>query len=421
MIDRIRFYLNRLQERLWVRPLLFCLLSVAAAFLARSTDDWGIGRLVPDLTADSITTLLSIMSSSMLVIATFAVGSMVSAYSSASRIATPRSLPLVIADDVSQNALSAFIGAFIFSIIALVAMENGFYEKTGRFTVFVFTLLMFAVVVITFVRWVDKIARLGRMGNTVEKIEAAAVRSLQRRRQAPTMCALHSLEDPGAMTTVQDTEVGYLQRIDLPELQKVASNLNTRIQIEALPGTYLAPGRVLAKVENVEALLSENDIDTIRTAFIIGRDRTFDDDPRFALITLSEIASRALSPAVNDPGTAIEVIGTLLRLFVNWSKPVSAAERSELEFDRIAVPELSTEDLFIDGFGSITRDGAKLAEVMIRLLKAFATLSHCGNEDMREQALRQARLALARAEQEIDYTADLEAVRKAAQFVTEQD
>lgn len=53
----------------------------------------------------------------------------------------------------------------------------------------------------------------------------------------------------------------------------------------------------------------------IARAFLIGDERTFDDDPRFGLVVLSEIASRALSPAVNDPGTAIDIIGTFVRLF----------------------------------------------------------------------------------------------------------
>jgi uncharacterized membrane protein len=47
--------------------------------------------------------------------------------------------------------------------------------------------------------------------------------------------------------------------------------------------------------------------------------RYFDEDPRFGLITLSEIASRALSPAVNDPGTAIQIISSYVRLFSLWA------------------------------------------------------------------------------------------------------
>jgi uncharacterized membrane protein len=53
----------------------------------------------------------------------------------------------------------------------------------------------------------------------------------------------------------------------------------------------------------------------LRTAFTLGDMRYFEEDPRFGLITLSEIASRALSPAVNDPGTTNSNNGCHVRLF----------------------------------------------------------------------------------------------------------
>ena len=186
MGDRLRFLLNRISERLWVRPLAMCVLSTAVVFLAKTADDSGIGPLVPAITPDSIETLLAIISASMLVISTFAVASMVSAYASASSTATPRSFSLVIADDVSQNALSTFIGAFIFSIVALIALKNGYYDRAGRFALFALTLMILAMVIITFVSWVDRIARLGRIGGTIDKVEAAAAAALQRRRRTPT-------------------------------------------------------------------------------------------------------------------------------------------------------------------------------------------------------------------------------------------
>jgi uncharacterized membrane protein len=97
----------------------------------------------------------------MLVIAVFAVGSMLSAYQSASNVATPRSFSLVVADDVSQNALSTFIGAFIFSIVAQVALMNEYYGNAGRFALFIITVCVFAIVIFNFIRWVDRIARDG--------------------------------------------------------------------------------------------------------------------------------------------------------------------------------------------------------------------------------------------------------------------
>ena len=176
MKNQIGFLLNRIGEKLWVKPLILCLLAIGGAFIAKGADYTELGKIVPDVTQDSVKTLLTVMSASMLVIATFSVSSMVSAYASASGSATPRSFSLVISDDVSQNALSAFIGAFIFSIVSLIVVENSYYDKAGRFTLFVLTLLVFAIVIITFVGWVDSIARLGDW-------EIRLTRSRRRRRR----------------------------------------------------------------------------------------------------------------------------------------------------------------------------------------------------------------------------------------------
>ena len=170
-VDRLRFLINRLRDRLWVRPLVVCLLSIGAAFVAKLADGTSLAKFVPVISPDSIETLLSIMASSMLVIATFSVGAMVSAFASASSTATPRSFSLVAADNVSQNALSTFVGAFIFSVVALTAFENAYFDKAGIFILFVLTMTVFGIVIVTFVRWVDSIARLGRLGQTIKMVE----------------------------------------------------------------------------------------------------------------------------------------------------------------------------------------------------------------------------------------------------------
>ena len=84
----------------------------------------------------------------------------------------------------------------------------------------------------------------------------------------------------------------------------------------------------------------------------------FDDDPRFGLIVLSEIAGRALSPAVNDPGTAIEVIGTDVRLFTLWNTLANERKEVEPKHDRVEVTEVSILEMFDDAFRPIARDGA---------------------------------------------------------------
>jgi uncharacterized membrane protein len=416
MGDRLRFLLNRIRERLWVRPLAMSVLSTAAVFLAKTVDNTGIGRLVPAITTDSIETLLTIISTSMLVIATFAVASMVSAYASASSTATPRSFSLVISDDVSQNALSTFIGAFIFSIVALIALKNGYYDKASRFVLFALTLMILAMVIITFVRWVDRIARLGRLGGTIDKVEAATAAALQRRRCAPTLLGVPAGQRHNGGQAIYGGTIGYVQRVDVTALQTFAEKSRVRITVAALPGTFSAPGRALAYVAADSGDLSYIDTSQIGKAFLIGGDRQFDEDPRFGLVVLSEIASRALSPAVNDPGTAIAIIGTFVRLFALWSEPIEEGDTRTSECDRVEVPKISLWDMFDDAFTAIARDGAGTIEVAGRLQKAFESLASIGDGAMRDAARHHARLALARAENMLSLPEDLEVVRKLAKF-----
>ena len=418
--DRIRFIINRIQERLWVRPLFLCLLSIGAVFLAKYADSTSLAQYVPELAPESLDALLTVMASSMLVIATFSVGSMVSAYSSASNTATPRSFSVVVADDASQNALSTFVGAFIFSIVALTALNNDYFEAAGLFVLFVLTGFVFGSVIITFVRWVDRIARLGRMGSTIEKVEKAAAKALIRRRDAPTLRGLPIRAKKEDAKAVYSDTVGYVQQIDMDDLESWAQENEAKIIVNALPGTFVTPDQAIAYVATSSKATSDEDFHCVKDAFQIGRDRLFDDDPRFGLVVLSEIAARALSPAVNDHGTAIDIIGTVVRLFVQWQQPAQESENSATQCSRIEVPEISTSDLFDDAFTAIARDGAGVVEVSVRLQKALHALALLGDDDMREAAQRHSRLALKRAEKALALSEDFELAQAAGKFAQDQ-
>ena len=418
--DSLRFFVSQLKERLWVKPLVLCVLSIGGTFLAMLADNAGLASVVPKINLDSVESLLSIMASSMLVIATFAVGSVVAAYASASAGATPRSIPLVIADDVTQNALSAFIGAFIFSIVSLVAVKNELFDAAGLFAIFVFTLLVFAIVVVTFVRWVDRIARLGRVVNTIEKAEKAAGDALDRRRHSPTLGALESslnqkhYRDNGI--PIYSSKVGYVQHIDLEKLQSSAQALDCHLVVAALPGAFVGMRRPLLYVMGQPGQRESYDSEKFSSAFTISSSRTFEDDPRFGLLALSEIADKALSPGINDPGTAINVIGTHERLFTLWQSPLEQERVKRVTYDRVAVPRLSTEDLFDDAFTAIARDGAGMVEVGIRLQKAFSALAITDDPAMAAAAHKHSRMALARAERALSLQEDVDAVSMAAGF-----
>ncbi len=418
--ERVRFIVNRIQERLWVRPLLLCLFSIAAVFLAKYADGTTLAQYVPELAPESLDALLTVMASSMLVIATFSVGSMVSAYASASNTVTPRSFSVVVADDVSQNALSTFVGAFIFSIVALTALNNAYFESAGLFVLFALTVFVFASVIITFVHWVDRIARLGRMGSTIEKVENATANALTRRRDAPTLRGLPISSKINAGRAIYADVVGYVQQIDMDALEEWAQENDMRIVVNALPGTFASPSQALAHAIADGKTRHDDDFHCVREAFQIGRDRLFDDDPRFGLVVLSEIAARALSPAVNDHGTAIDIIGTVLRLLVQWQQPSEISDKPAKICSRVQVPQIATSDLFDDAFTAIARDGAGVIEVSVRLQKALYALTQLGDDEMCDAAQRHSRLALKRAEKALTLTEDFALAQAAAKFSQDQ-
>lgn len=413
--DRLSFLLDRLRERLWLKPLMICSLSVLAVFLAKIADsNAAIFASLPEVKAQSLDTLLSIMASSMLVIATFSVTSMVSAYASASSMATPRSFPVIVADDASQNALSTFVGAFIFSIVALVALQNNYFQKPGLFLLFSLTVLVFSIVIFTFVRWVDRIARLGRMGSTIAKVESATEKALLKNRLQPYLGGQPLATPLGEGIPVYPDDVGYILHIDMPRLQLWAEQHEVDVSVNTLPGKLVSPNRPLLYVHTPDDDLATQERSQLQAAFRIGRERIFNEDPRFGFVVLSEIACRALSPAVNDPGTAIMVNASLLRLLSRWA--AQTRTETEPQYPRVAVAKIEVDDLFEDGFDAIARDGAGTVEVATRLQKVLSDLAQNGDEEMQRAAITTGRKALEYARHALVLEADLARVVAAANY-----
>ena len=136
-----------------------------------------------------------------------------------------------------------------------------------------------------------------------------------------------------------------------------------------LPGSFVHPAVPILKIEGAE--LDEDQTGRLREAFTIGRDRDFDQDPRFGLVVMAEIGSRALSPAVNDAGTAIATIGRLVRLLSECGEPVEP----DVAYPEVFVPPLLALDMIEDAFLPIARDGAAILEVQLRLHKGLAALA----------------------------------------------
>ncbi|MFJ6248985.1 MULTISPECIES: DUF2254 family protein [unclassified Streptomyces] len=102
-----------------------------------------------------------------------------------------------------------------------------------------------------------------------------------------------------------------LQRIDVPLLLDAARKDGFSVAFRVAPGTTLSEGTVIARVSGDGPRAA-----TLLGALSTGVERTFDQDPALPLRLLADIALRALSPAVNDPATAVEALDRLEALLL---------------------------------------------------------------------------------------------------------
>ena len=217
-------------------------------------------------------------------------------------------------------------------------------------------------------------------------------------------------EDAPTTPAILSDQVGYVEFIDTAALSALAEDRDIHLDIRVLPGAFLYHGSPLAVVQG--GPLPEDLADKVRRAFTIAKARSFDQDPRFGIITLSEVALRALSPAVNDPGTAIDVIGRQVRLLTLWSEGWHKADGHKAKYPRLRVPPLRHDDICDDAFHLIARDGAGQIDVLTRLVKALDALRRIGPAPARQAADRQLRLAADRGLAGLPNDADRDRLRQ---------
>lgn len=416
MTGRWQWVMKRITRRLWFRTGLLSIIGVATALLALGIKGYIPDNLSAQIGADAVDNILSIIASSMLATTTFSLNIMVSAYGSATNNVTPRATPLLVEDVTTQNVLATFVGSFLFSLVGIIALSTGLYGNNGRVVMFAVTICVIALIVYTLLRWIDHLARLGRLGETTDRVEAAAIAALEDRLRKPFLGGRELPDDrkvPSNAKVIHARDVGYVMHVDMVALASLTDRQSSVIYVLAIPGSFVDPTTVLASVVSTEAV----DDDNVRAAFSIGVRRSFDQDPRFGISVLTEIASRALSPAVNDPGTAIDVIGRGVRIFFIWAQSGEPKSAAHVDYERIFVPGLLLDDMFDDFFGPIARDGAGLMEVGIRLQKALASLGSLNSAGYQTAAKRHSRLALRRAELALPLHEDREVLQRLASTV----
>lgn len=411
MLSKTQWILSQLTRTLWVRASLFAILAIITALIAIPLEHYLNYKVDINIGADAVNNILNILASSMLAVTTFSLSIMVSAYAAASSSVSPRATKLVQEDTTTQNVLATFIGSFLYSLVSIIALSSHAYGQNGRLIVFIVTVGVILLIVITILRWIEHLSQLGRLGETTNKVEVATTEALEQRVKFPSLGAktlnLNQLPDY-IDKHIHHEKIGYIQHIDINALNCLAIDHDAEISILANPGDFI---HLNTAVASMSIDCHEELIEKIQATFSIGTDRSFDQDPGFGINVLTEIASRALSSAINDPGTAVDVINRSIRV-LSKLKPYTLPEDNDesISYKSVRVPGLSIGRMLDDLYLPIARDGAGNIEVQIAILEALLALKVVNNTSLNDDIDRVANLVNQHAKQGLNLESDLNVV-----------
>ena len=363
-----RLWLGRITRKIWFRAALISILSVMLALASA-----GLAPFIPyefslKIGSDAVDNILTILASSMLAVTTFSLTAMVTAFSRAAQQVTPRATQLLIEDKTAQNALSTFLGAFLFGIVGIIALSTDIYGAQGRVILYIGTILLIAWIAFNLLRWIQALTQFGRVEDAIQRVERATIKALDCRYGPILLAGKPDLSPSAGATVIPSPTTGYVTIIDRAALSRCAKEAEVQITICAPTGQMVSRGQLLAWTSEP---VSDSCKKAIAETFAVENERTFDEDPGFGMVVLAEIASRALSPAVNDPGTAVAALNAGQRVI----EELACATARREDCPSVIEPPLALESLVEALVLPIARDGASTAEVGVRLQGMLGALA----------------------------------------------
>ena len=412
---------KELLAQLWVRVLFVGAMAVVALGVASL-----LGPTLPDevsgyVSGKAADRLLSIIAGAMLAVTTFSLTVMVTVYRNSSSQFTPRVHRLIMQDPTTQNTLASFIGAYVYALVGIILRELQIFSDDRALVLFVMTVLVLIYVVWSLVRWVLHLQTFGSLMDTTRQIEKITRAQFKERLKTPCLGAnpwTDETELPEDCESIRAPETGYVQHFYHESLDDKAREQGFDLYMAVNPGKFVMEGDVIAyghRARDREEGCEDGDMNEIVQAhFKFGDVRTYNQDPRFGLMVLGEVASKALSPGINDPGTAIDVITRSARILSDYQDETKSD--AEVEYPRLWVRPLSPNDLIEDAFGALARDGAGVIEVQQRLQSALGRLIEHPSPDMGRAAFVAAGLEFRRARAALTFEPDVDRLRKSTAY-----
>jgi uncharacterized membrane protein len=298
---RVRHYLR---NSIWILPvaaMVFALVLVRVLHRVELAMDWQASFNV-----DTTRAVLGTLAGAMFTFIVFVCSSLLLVVQLASAQLTPRVIGSIFRDTATKVTLAIFVFTFTFALAALVRIdatvpalitEVAAYSCAASVGVFLFL--------------VDHIGKLLRPNGIFESIATRAHRVIDRtypRRLADEVKSTFETTQiyRGAPTAeIASPQSGVVLAFDESGLVKLAAKHDCVIEIVPQVGDFVARGNAVFRIHGHPHAIY---VRSLRHSIAIGAERTMEQDPAFAFRMIVDIASKGLSPAINDPTTAVLAI-----------------------------------------------------------------------------------------------------------------
>jgi len=316
--------------------------------------------------AGSMITVVSVVYSILLVVLTFA-----------STQFSPRVLVAFVEDRVSQTTLGLFVGTFTYCLLTLPAVRSQPRPFVPSVAVIVAIVLAIACLA-CLLYFIHHMASSIQASQVVDRIARETERVVDDLFLLP-LDGPPAADIPDSIphgVPVLAPRSGYIRSVDEASLLAAARAADVAVRIDRYIGQFVMEGTPLFEVSPPDRTSDALQAAGLR-AFDIGPARTMEQDVEFGILQIVDIALKAISPAVNDPTTALTCIDQLGRILVRAAMrqpPISTLCGVDGRA-RVVLPRTSFPRLLDVAFSQIGHYGKADVAVPLRLMRVLAELA----------------------------------------------
>ena len=360
----------------WLIPGLYAMTAIAAGVILPRIEHYVFPHLKAETSIETSIAIYSSIASGMMALTGIVFSLTILMVQFSATAYSPRLVMWIARDPVLSHALGVFSATFLYAIAALEWLDRSNSRKVPFISFLVVIVLLLASVGM----FVGLIHRIGRLQiNRMLIFTGDQGREVIEKLYRPLGPSCHKIPTGGLRTMVPEQTLFHhgqplsLESVNVNRLVGLAKQHDACIKVVTAIGDTVLEGMPLLHIFNAGPPFAEKELSRVLE---LGRERTFEQDPKYAIRLLVDIAIRALSPAVNDPTTAVQAldqIGDLL-LRLGGRRLEIGAYPDDSGHIRLIIPFPSWDDFLHLGFEEILSYGAKSVQVMRRMKALIADL-----------------------------------------------